>query len=501
MKQYWPLVFVFALVLLLYYPIFNVYFSHDDFFHFKVSQTESLREFVNLFGFHPFQERSIGFYRPIFRELLFNSFYSFFGLDHLPFRLFSILLHFVNICLVYVFVQRIFANRLLSFFVSLFFGIDSANVAALYYLTGGVQILGATMFILLTLIFFWQYLEDNKVKFKIFSFLTFALSLASHEMAATMPFLLVGLVFLKGKKQKFFSTCIQELWIFIVLVAIYLYLDIFKVGFSQGEEQYQMVFSIKRTLNSLVWYWVWALGLPEMLVDFVRPGLSLNPSLIRHWGNYFAIIFPTFFGAIILLAAFIVYLGVKVKKFFSDKRFWFFVLWFPVGILPVVFLPVHKSSYYLAPVLPAFWGALGLVVFGVYKSLFRRHKKIAITLIGAFVLLLLLLSVASIRLGDKTYPAAVRGRLAEKLINDMKLQYPELPPGVVVYFKNDPDYPLISEDWGGTSKQAAFILNREDALQLFYKDRTLRVFYEDLDTIPEDISKDKIYEIVARLAY
>ena len=320
-------------------------------------------------------------------------------------------------------------------------------------------------------------------------------------MAATTPLLLVGLVFLREKKQRVLSIYIRELWLFALLVTVYLYLDIFKIGFSQNEEQYQMVFSIKRILNSLAWYWVWALGLPEMLVDFVKSGLSLNPSLMRYWGGYFTIIFPAFFGVMGFFAAFLVYLGVKVKSFFPDKRFWFFVLWFPVGILPVVFLPLHKSSYYLLPVLPAFWVALGLVVFGVYKSLAMRHKKIVTTVIGAFGLLLLLLSAASIGLGDKTYPAAVRGRLAEKLINDVKSQYPKLPPGSVVYFKNDPDYPFIAEDWGGTSKQAAFILNRADALQLFYKDRTLRVFYEDMDTIPEDIPKDKIYEIMARINY
>ena len=76
--------------------------------------------------------------------------------------------------------------------------------------------------------------------------------------------------------------------------------------------------------------------------------------------------------------------------------------------------------------------------------------------------------------------------IAEKLINDITGKYPELPRGSVVYIKNDPNYPDISGDWGGTSTQANYILNGSDALQLVYGDMDLKVYYEDLGVPGEE---------------
>ncbi|OGY15108.1 MAG: hypothetical protein A3I52_03225 [Candidatus Blackburnbacteria bacterium RIFCSPLOWO2_02_FULL_40_10] len=109
------------------------------------------------------------------------------------------------------------------------------------------------------------------------------------------------------------------------------------------------------------------------------------------------------------------------------------------------------------------------------------------------------MSIASAILGNNLYWAAARGRLAEKLINDVAVKYPNLPPGSVIYFTNDSSYPFIANEWGSSSKQAAFILNNEDALQLYFKDLTLRVFYEDLGGVPNSLQREGVLPIVARI--
>ena len=76
---------------------------------------------------------------------------------------------------------------------------------------------------------------------------------------------------------------------------------------------------------------------------------------------------------------------------------------------------------------------------------------------------------------------------------------PILPKGSVVYFINDPAYPYVAKEWGGSSKQASIILSGSDALQLLYKDPTLKVFYEDLDGVPNDLIGTTIYTMVARI--
>ncbi|KKR10907.1 MAG: hypothetical protein UT38_C0006G0064 [Microgenomates group bacterium GW2011_GWA2_39_19] len=314
-------------------------------------------------------------------------------------------------------------------------------------------------------------------------------------MAIITPLLLVGLIFVKEPTKKFFVLAARELWIYAIALAVFLYLDAVKIGFLQKEKQYQAVFSLKSIINSLSWYTVWALGLPEMLIDFVRPGLKLNPSLMRYWGEYYRIIFASFFVSWLVIVISTLITIFKNHKFLNDKKFWFFTLWFFVGVTPVVFLPLHKSTHYLSLALPGFWGAIWYFIFSLQNKTNRIFKPVIVVLLVS----LSAMSIASAILGNNLYWAAARGRLAEKLINDVAVKYPNLPPGSVIYFTNDSSYPFIANEWGSSSKQAAFILNNEDALQLYFKDLTLRVFYEDLGGVPNSLQREGVLPIVARI--
>ncbi len=489
-------------VLLLYYPVIFTYFSQDDFFHFKVSLTDGgLSQFINLFGFHPFAERGIAFYRPIFREALFNVFYSLFGLNPFPFRILQLLILFLNSILAYYLIFKFFKDRYLAFFVAFFYTICSAQVSPLYYLAGGIQVLAATTFLLLTLILI--------LKSSALSFVTFILALGSHELASITPFLISALFFVRFS----FSKALRNIWKvlpFFLVLFIYLYLEITRIGFSASEREYQAIFSLKTTLNSYMWYMGWALGLPEMLIDFIFPGFKLNPSLMRYWGNYYMVIFSTFLISLLLLLIGTIYLLIKKNKLFFNKKFLFFVFWFAFSLVPVILLPLHKSTQYLATGLVAFWTIIGLIILNVYQS--SRFPLVNLDKIGVkwerqvvriclilLIISLFILSVTSAILQRTTYWAAERGRYAEQLIKQVTTAYPTLPKGSIIYFENDPNYPFVATDWGSSSKQAAFILNNSDALRLIYKDPSLKVYYEDLDKLPVNYSKDKIHNISAKI--
>lgn len=483
MKKILPFLIIFSTVAILYYPVLFTYFSQDDFFHFKVSLTDgSILQFINLFGFHPFTERGIAFYRPIFREDLFNIFYSLFGLNPYPFRILQFSLLFLNSFLIYHLINKFFNNKYLSFFVSFFYAISSAQVSPLYYLAGGIQVLGATTFLLLTLLLAFKNL--------FFSFFTFLLALASHELASIIPFIITSLLFIRYPFKKAFKKLWQVLPFFFVL-SVYLYLEITKIGFSVSEKQYQAIFSLKAILNSYMWYIGWALGLPEMLIDFVFPGFKLNPTLMRYWGSYYYTIFSTFLISLLLLLAGSIYLLIKKNKLFFDKKFFFFGFWFILSLVPVILLPLHKSTQYLETGLGAFWTIIGLIIFNIYQLKILRIFCIIL------VISLFTLSATSVILQRNTYWAAQRGRYAEQLIRQVTTAYPTMPKGSVIYFKNDPNYPFVAKEWGSSSKQAAFILNNADALRLVYKDPTIKVYYEDLEK--PDYSKENVYSLVAKI--
>lgn len=498
MQKFFPLFFIFLIVLLLYYPSFSVYFSQDDFFMFKISLTDgSIKEFINLFGFHPFEERGIAFYRPIFREALHNIYFNIFGLNHLPFRILLFSIHLFNVYLVYTLIQSIFKKRIFSFFTALFFGISSANVSTLYYLAGGIEASGATMFALISIIFYKKFIDYSNPIFQILSFLFFLLALSSHEIILATPIILAGLVLMSFLiKDSFFQ--LLKLWPFLLSLGLLLYVDIFVIGFSSSEQQYQFVLNFKTIFQSFTWYSLWAFGIPESLIDFVLPNLQLNPNLMRYWGDYYRVIFPTLLLSLSILSFATIFLFWKAKRIFSDKRFLFLLFWFPVSIFPIIFLPAHKSSHYLIFALPAFWGIIGYLLLNFYQNLRKSYKTLALFAIAIFFNSTFLLISTSIKFGDNNYWAATRGRLAEKLIKEIKTTYPTLPKGAVVYFKNDPTYPKLTKEWGGTSRQASFILNGNDALQLLYNDPSLQVYYEDLNDFGGNSPNDVFY-IMAKI--
>lgn len=498
LKKLIPIFIIFAVVLILYYPALTTYFSQDDFFHFKVSQTNgSIFDFINLFGFHSFDERSIAFYRPISRELPFNLLYLIFGLNAIPFRILSFFIHFINIYLVYILVYKLFNDKYLSFFVSFFFGITSANVATLYYLAGGIQTLLATTFSISSLLFFIKYLRSGRSQFEIFSFILFLAGISSHEQAIIIPFLMLGLILIYKPKQ--IKINILHLLPHFGSITILIYMEIFKIGFSSTEQQYQTVFNIKTALNSLFWYSNWALGIPETLIDFVLPGFKLNPTLLRYWGNYYLFIFPSYFISILLLGIAVVYLILKKTILFKNRAFLLFIVWFPLGLLPVILLPAHKSTHYLEISLPAFWAILGFIILNFYQELKKKSIFLSKICLAGSIFSLIILSSTSVILGNSNYWAASRGKLAEKLLKEIKNTYPTLPKGAIIYFKNDPNYPYVAKEWGGSSKQASMILNGADALQLLYKDPTIQVFYEDLRSPSNEPLTKKTYELTIRI--
>lgn len=465
-------VLIFLVVLLLYFPVFGTYFTGDDFFHFKATLSdESLLA------------RDYAFFRPVFREFLYRAFYNFFGLSQLPFRILQFVIHFGNIFFVYLLIKKLFKNRSIGLLAAFFFGVNAANIGSLYYLAGGVQAQGSTFFMLLSLYLFW----NGK---RLLSFFSFILALSSHELAIVTPVLLAGLVLVEETNiKKAVKNIVFNLWPCAILVVIFIYLNIFIIGLPQGEIQYSLSLNPKMILNTIGWYSVWALGLPEMLVDFVQSGFSLNPNLIKFWGSYFKIIFPAFFASLGVLGGATIYLLVKKREIVLDKRLLFLVFWFVVGLLPVLFLPIHKKTYYLQPVLPAFWGLVGYLIFNLSK----KYKILAF--IATFSLFIL--SIASIKLSEKTYWAIQRGKISQKLIGDIKAKYPVLPRGAVVYIKNDPNYPFIAKEWGGTSAQAFLALSGSNAFQLVYNDPALVVYYEDRQS-PQ---KNEVFEFVAEIPH
>ena len=109
--------------------------------------------------------------------------------------------------------------------------------------------------------------------------------------------------------------------------------------------------------------------------------------------------------------------------------------------------------------------------------------------------------IATAAVSRRQSEAPLAPRAAEVLLSEIKKTYPSVGENATFYLINDPNYPFISEQWGDSSRQAFYILSGKDALQLLYADRSIKVYFENIEDIPEALDQQDILKIVAKFPY
>ena len=100
-----------------------------------------------------------------------------------------------------------------------------------------------------------------------------------------------------------------------------------------------------------------------------------------------------------------------------------------------------------------------------------------------------------------TYWAAKRAEAAKFIINTTKEKFPKVIEGQIFYIKNDPNYPVISKEWGSSSKQAFYILSGSDAFKLLYNDPKIKVYFEDMDNREGKLKLDQVNILQPKFPY
>ena len=348
--------FICLIAFLVFSPSLLGFFTNDDFFHFVTSKAYNLKDFLNFFNlYYP----ATGFpnYRPLATQFFYFLDWKFFNLNPLPMHIFLFILFFGIIILVYKIAERLTKSDKTAMLTTALYAVSATHFGQLYFLATQEIIYG--FFFFLTVRLFIKYLDKKKTVLIVYSFISFLLTLASKEPAITLPFVL-GLVYLfvrlRDKKRIEVRKIVVVLIPFFVILAGYLYMRFFHYGFAKGDS-YLWAFVPKRIINSLGWYSLWSLNLPEMLVDFVGSGLKFNPNLFRYWSNQIIPIFVLFVSQLTLIS----YLSVKgFKKIFLVRKSALTILfcmgWFVGTLVPVLFLPIHKFTFYLT--VPLFGVAL-----------------------------------------------------------------------------------------------------------------------------------------------
>lgn len=162
----------------------------------------------------------------------------------------------------------------------------------------------------------------------------------------------------------------------------------------------------------------------------------------------------------------------QIKKIKNLKKILLAFIFIFFGLLPVIFLPNHRFTIQLG--LPI----LGLAMF--LAVILDSHKKTYLTYLT--VLIFLSLNFLNIKMSEKSHYSIARAKISEKVSNYFLSNYHQIEPNTVFFLTNGQTIGHEIANWG-SSRQIAFALWHENFIQAFYKDKTLKMKYEDFNDI------------------
>ena len=347
-QKYKYLFLIFISSSLLFYKSLFVFFTNDDFFFLKISQAKNVLQFLNFFNLIKSPD-GFGMYRPLTTQAFYFLSWKFFNLDPVPLHIISFLTFFAVIYLIYKLVYELIKNEKIAMISSFLYAVSATHFGHLYYLAT-FQELGVTLFVLLSCLSFLKNKNSGSLIF-------FILALMSKETAVVTPILLALIYAFQNRtsnKLINFKILLLKLLPFLICLFVYLFIRIFFYGFATGDS-YVWDFSILKLINTSFWYLFWSFNIPESLVDFIGPGLKVNPNLFLYWSKEMIPIFVSFSVQLTLLA-YVLFKSLRERLEHDiherDLVSTFCIAWFLISLLPVIFLPIHKFTFYLT--LPLF---------------------------------------------------------------------------------------------------------------------------------------------------
>lgn len=439
-----------------------IFFLSDDWFHLRVSQITNLQQFLNFFSFSK-TAQSIAFYRPLPTQVFFFVFQKLFGLNPLPYHIFVLACFAFSLTLVYRLAKFIFKSDKSAWLTMIIYGFSVSNFTRLYFLSA-FQEIALVIFSLLTII---NYLEGKKNKSLIF----FVLALLSKETAVVLPLILFFLDWAKEKIN------LKKIIPYALILIPYLYLRLFHFGGVVGDS-YIWNLSPLKAVNTLMWYVLWSIGAPELLVDYVGSGLRPIPRFFTDYPVWWMVIL----GLLIPTILFLGYLFVKNYKKIN-KLFLSVIILFVLSLGPVLFLPQHKFSLELG--LPLVWFSLAVA--------WLLPQKGKITL--GFLILYLALNFSMNYLTYTRHYSVGSAKISQRIFAYFSEHYQTEPKNSYFEFIND------TGDYGaawGSSKQISNAVGGSELFRVLYHDPSYSVYYQDF---PGDRPNEKSKIMISTKAF
>jgi hypothetical protein len=366
------------------------YFFSDDFYWLYQAQRISGFSDVLFFKISTYHSPVLNFFYYVFYNLFYYQAHWYF--------LATILVHILVAYFLFLFIYKITKKKSISLFSAMFFLLAGSAYEPIFWIAANLHVF-ATIFILLFIYFYWQFLNTHKIKHFIISFLFFLLAINTKEIAFISIFLMLATyLFFKFKNKETRAYIYNKILVFLIFIVTIVF------GFLEYIWQRN-----SPAINSGYWQLDFSqfLRWPVIIVDTIIP--------FFRWiniDNYFYI----YTLSLILIISLIYFL----KK---SLLFWYGLSWILIASLPTIFavdklwMPLASRYTYLLKI---------GTVFILCALLARLLKKVPKKIVYIFIFSLFVYNVFYwVNIVKKDYPYVYQsGRALKEVVLKIAPQNP-----------------------------------------------------------------------------
>jgi len=285
----------------------------------------------------------------------------------------NLLIHLLNVILVFYAIFHLSRHGEIALVVSLFFGIHPMHVESVAWASELKDLL-YTFFFLASYIFYLKYLKELNRKYYVFAVILFLVSLLSKAMAASLPVLLILTDYFMGRKIN--RKVILEKAPFFILAIAFGVVAVFAQQTSGAISDMEIYSFPKRIIFACYGFvmYVIKLAIPLNLSAFYPYPVKVGEAIPLIY--YFYV-----FCCIFLFAMFIFWL-CHTKRFFFGIGFFAITVFLVLQLLPVGGAIMADRYSYIPSI-----GIFYLAGEGINYLWVKRQKWIAIMIIGVFTIL------------------------------------------------------------------------------------------------------------------
>ncbi len=293
-----------------------------------------------------------------------------YGLDPAGFHATNLIMHILNVLLIF-WLSYLFGRKLIvAFLTALFFAIHPLHVEPVAWSTGRKDLLYAFFFIA-SLISHIYYRYQNRSRYYIASLILFVLALFSKPVAITLPFVILIIEYsLSGQLNK---RLVIRILPYFVLSAIFFYIAVIAQQSAGAfpQERLHLFQQINISLSSMIFY---------IFRMFVPTRLSCVYPVQNYW-------FAPLFVAVALA---IIIFSLRYFRAIAGAILTFIIMMLPVMQIVPVGQPLSDRYTYLS-----ITGFFFLIAMGVSIVYYRAKAVLKAGIVAVVVILTIILSILS----------------------------------------------------------------------------------------------------------